>query len=172
MKSLINFDTLYKNTFPRIRNHILLNKGNTQDAEDIFQESLIILFKNDNKEDFILTSQPSTYIYSVCKNLWLKKLRNMQTDITLTDDEIDNILNRKVNLICEEETISPKDKIRLVFKKITGHCKTLLESMFIHSVPMEDLMKKMGWKNKHTANNQKYKCLQQAKQKSGSKKVG
>jgi len=28
---------------------------------------------------------------------------------------------------------------------------------------MESLMIQMGWKNKHTADNQKYKCVQQVK---------
>jgi hypothetical protein len=30
-------------------------------------------------------------------------------------------------------------------------------------MPLEQLMKKMGWKNKHTASNQKYKCIQMLK---------
>jgi hypothetical protein len=47
--------------------------------------------------------------------------------------------------------------------KITRHCQNILKALFFYEVPMDNLMVKMGWKNKHTASNQKHKCIQQIK---------
>jgi hypothetical protein len=43
------------------------------------------------------------------------------------------------------------------------HCRNLIKAIFFYRVSMERLMVKMGWKNKHTAANQQYKCIQQLK---------
>ena len=43
---------VYQEFFPTIRYLIKKNTGNDEDAEDIFQESLIVILKNVQKEDF------------------------------------------------------------------------------------------------------------------------
>jgi len=70
---------IYKNTFNPVKQLILNNAGSENDAEDIFQEALIIVFKK-LKEDqkFELTSAFTTYIYSISRLLWLKHLRNIK----------------------------------------------------------------------------------------------
>jgi DNA-directed RNA polymerase specialized sigma24 family protein len=62
-------DALYR-FFPAVRKMIRGNGGNRQDAEDIFQEALIILCKRITETDFILTAQLSTYLFSVSRYLW------------------------------------------------------------------------------------------------------
>jgi len=47
--------------------------------------------------------------------------------------------------------------------KITRNCQNILRALFFYEEPMDKLMAKMGWKNKHTAGNQKHKCIQQIK---------
>ena len=56
---------------------ILNNNGTYDDARDIFQEAMITLYEKAKSESFVLTSQIKTYIYSVCKRLWLKRLQQM-----------------------------------------------------------------------------------------------
>ena len=70
---------IYKNTYNPVKQLILNNAGSENDAEDIFQEALIIIFKK-LKEDqkFELTSAFTTYVYSISRLLWLKNLRNIK----------------------------------------------------------------------------------------------
>lgn len=160
---MTDYKNLYKNCFPKVKNHILLNKGTSQDAEDIFQEALIILFKNTKKSDFILSASSSTYVFAVCRNLWLKKLNSSNLHETLSSDELDRLISTLDTSNDDSEQYMVAQKVKLVFKKMTDHCRRLIEAIFFENVPMKILMKKMGWKNKHTADNQKYKCIQQAK---------
>ena len=92
---------IYKNTFNPVKQLVLNNAGSENDAEDIFQEALIIVFKK-LKEDqkFELTSAFTTYIYSISRLLWLKHLRNIKKI------EIDP-LNRDLEEKIEFEPPSP-----------------------------------------------------------------
>ena len=55
----------------------MTNSGTEDDAKDIFQEALIVVFKNiREKADFKLESGFQTYIYSIARLLWLKHLRD------------------------------------------------------------------------------------------------
>ena len=71
-------DTIYKNNFGMIQAFILNNNGTYDDARDIFQEAMIVLFEKARTESFELSSQIKTYIYSVCRRLWLKRLTQMR----------------------------------------------------------------------------------------------
>ena len=65
---------LYKLHFPMILHFIVSNSGTEQEAKDIYQEAIIILYENIQRDDFELTCKIKTYIYSVCRRQWLKKL--------------------------------------------------------------------------------------------------
>jgi RNA polymerase sigma factor (sigma-70 family) len=158
------FELLYKFYFPSLAFFIKQNRGTHEDAEDIFQEAVVVLYQKINKPAFTLTSSLKTYLFAIAKNLWLKRLR--QNKIILTDD------NSQLNQFSEESDthlfeIQPEKSSELVInfclKKITEHCRQILTSLFLLQEPIENLMVKMKWKNKHTASNQKYKCMQQAK---------
>jgi hypothetical protein len=56
-----------------------------------------------------------------------------------------------------------EEKVASWLTKITEHCQRILKAIFFYKEPMGSLMQKMGWKNKHTAANQQYKCIQQVK---------
>jgi hypothetical protein len=55
-------------------------------------------------------------------------------------------------------------------QKITRNCQRILKAIFFQQELMDSLMVKMGWKNKHTAANQKYKCIEQVKKKVKNRK--
>ena len=157
-----SFELLYEFYFPSIAAYIKLNSGNYEDAEDIFQETIIVLLHKVRQPDFFLTSSLNTYLYTIAKNLWLKKLRDNK--IKVVEDEFNITKYVADNDIFEiEPEKSNAEKIQNWLRKITQNCRNILKDLFFYGVPMNDLMAKMGWKNKHTASNQKHKCIQQIK---------
>src|SRR5688572_17798720 len=70
------FQLLYKFYFPSIDSYVRQNMGNKEDAEDIFQEAIMVLLQKVRQPDFALTSALKTYLYAIAKNLWLKRLRS------------------------------------------------------------------------------------------------
>ncbi len=159
-----SFELLYKFYFPSIASYIKQNKGNNQDAEDIFQEAIIVLLQKVRRADFILTSSLKTYVYAIAKNLWLKRLRDNKVISVDIELQYESYQSEVETLSSEFQPEKPKEEqVENWLQKITQHCKHILKAIFFYQEPMDSLMIKMGWKNKHTAANQKYKCLEQIK---------
>lgn len=160
--------------FGVIYDYVRKNKGTKQDAEDIFQESTIILLENVRKQNFSLTSSLKTYFYAIAKNIWLKKLR---TDKKFDEkkDEITAEIQGQYENGGENNNFSfgndnptmeiehSEKKIQHWLSKITQTCQYVLNAIFFLKIDLKNLMEKMGWKNKHTASTQKYKCIAQMK---------
>ena len=162
-KDELAFSLLYKFYFPMVKSFIGKNSGSKADAEDVFQESIIVLFQKINDPSFKLTSSLKTYLFSVSRNLWLKRLGRVKL-INGNKDIIDNYFVAEDELIFElKPETSKEDKLQKWMARITENCRRILNAIFFYQEPMQSLMVKMGWKNKHTADNQKYKCVQQVK---------
>ena len=157
------FARLYEDCFPSIARYVRRNSGNGQDAEDIFQEAVIILLNKLKQPDFFLTVSIKTYLFSISKNLWLKKLRDSRPLMVADEYYLANLP------IDDNETgYQNENKLSGWLQKITDNCQRILKAIFYFNEPMDSLMTKMGWKNKHTATNQKYKCIEQIR-KAGKK---
>ena len=70
-------ETLYKSHFTMIQHYVENNNGSFDDARDIFQEAMIALYEKVQLDSFVLTCQIKTYLFSICKHLWLKRLQQM-----------------------------------------------------------------------------------------------
>ena len=65
---------VYKTCYPDIRKLILANTGNEHDVEDIFQEAMLKVYLKITEKGLELTCKFKTYLYSVCRFLWLQEL--------------------------------------------------------------------------------------------------
>lgn len=154
--------TLYDHYYADLAKYILHNNGTREDAEDNFQETLLILVCKLKKPDFVLDASLKTYMFAINRNLWLKKLRNRHK--TINHDETDE-------LVCEEDFIYLQEKaaqeenrtglVRRLLDNITSHCVILITRIFFKMQQPEEMIRELGYKNAHTFNNQKYKCISQ-----------
>ena len=151
-------ETLYKDNFGTIQTFILNNNGTTDDARDVFQEAMILLFEKARGGNFELTSQIKTYVYSVCRRLWLKRLQQLQ--------RFGSPVENMEEIIPVEEEIEEQDRKSEAFaimEKAMNHlgepCKSLLEAYYIQKKQMHDIAEGFGYTNADNAKNQKYKCL-------------
>jgi len=62
---------LAKDYLPVIRYYISKNNGNEEDAKDIFQDALYIIIEKIHNNEFVLQGTLTTYLFAICKNLWL-----------------------------------------------------------------------------------------------------
>jgi RNA polymerase sigma factor (sigma-70 family) len=151
------FSVLYDRCFPSVETYVLNNSGTLEDAEDLFQEGILVFHKKLQSDSFTLSSPISAYIFSVVRNMWLNQLR------TRRQMSVQPIEQLAYELIAQEHSSSKGDKLNEWLQKVTDHCQWILNGYYFMQMPLELLMQKMGWKNKHTASNQKYKCIQMLK---------
>jgi DNA-directed RNA polymerase specialized sigma24 family protein len=159
-----SFGVLYRYYFSSIEKLVRDNSGNTDDAKDVFQETMIVLLEKIPSHKFILTASVKTYVYAVASNIWLKKLRDTKKTVALTEEPGLEDLSFSKWEWQEEERLS-RNRIARIFSKVTRHCMILLTKTFLNGTSREQLMLEMGYKNSHTFNNQRYKCLEQARKK-------
>lgn len=156
------YEILYKFYFPSVKNFILKNNGNDDDAKDIFQETIIVLLEKVPKEDFKLTSSLKTFIFAISSNLWLKRLRDSNKMIRTEIDVYEKYLSDYEEV---QQEIHQQNSLRVfnALKKVTNKCITLLKAIFYDDKNIDSITKEFGYTNKHNAQNQKFKCLEQAR---------
>lgn len=156
-----SFGVLYRFYFPSISQYVIQNFGCREDAEDIFQEAIIILLQKVRRPDFVLTSSLKTYLFAVAKNQWLKRLRDNKL---VAFDKFEKHEQEAEPFTFElQSQPTQEEQLSSWLAKITENCQRILKAIFFNKESVGSLMQKMGWKNKHTAANQQYKCIQQVK---------
>ena len=154
---------LYRH-FPMIRKHIVVNGGNAQDAEDIFQEALIILCRKVKEPGFKLTSQLSTYLFGIGRFLWKDELRKRKP-LTNLDVEtgLDPVEEKDLETLVEQENEAKLAESILL--EMGDRCRELLLLFYNAGLSLKDIATKMGYSSENVAKNQKYKCLEGARNK-------
>lgn len=153
------FLNLYEYEFPKVRWHIYRNSGNIEQAEDIFQDALVRILEKVNQNDFDLTCDFGTYLFSVCKNLWYAQLRKQKIDLISTpDNKVDQ--ENKVEYIDPEEKPDDYESIAQAIGNLGENCQKLLNLFYYKQQNWETIAEMLGYSTAANARNQKYKCLE------------
>ena len=155
-------EALYKSHFTMIQHFVLNNNGSFDDARDLFQEAMITLYEKVQSDSFVLSCQIKTYLFSICKNLWLKRLQQMgKYSAPLSTEE------ESVAVEADLEEFQKKDAAFSIMNRALNSlgepCKSLLEGYYLNKKGMQELADDFGYTNADNAKNQKYKCLMRLK---------
>jgi len=151
-------ETIYRENYNMIQSLVINNSGTVDDAKDIFQEAMIVLYEKVRSGSFELNCLIKTYVYSVSRRLWLKRLQQMNHYTTVPET-----LQETVQVDEEMEAIEKmNDEFHAMDKAISSlgePCKSLLEAYYLEKKNMQEIAQSFGYTNAENAKNQKYKCL-------------
>jgi RNA polymerase sigma factor (sigma-70 family) len=154
-------ETIYKEHFNMVQALVVNNSGSAEDAKDIFQEALMVLYEKVTAGGFELHCQLKTYLYSVSRRLWLKKLLQQNRFI------IGEAHGETVPVEEELETHEQRNQDFELMEKALGGlgepCRSLLEAFYLQKKGMQEIAASFGYTNADNAKNQKYKCLMRLK---------
>jgi RNA polymerase sigma factor (sigma-70 family) len=157
--------SVYKKNYPVIMRMVLANSGTEQEARDIFQEAVLVLYHHVQKPQFALSCALQTYLYSVSRRLWLKQLHKKNGLYKLDERHYES--EALADTGNDAEAYETREQNLLRMKESMGQlgepCKTLLEDFYTRHLSMEEIAEKFGYTNADNAKNQKYKCLQRLK---------
>ena len=153
---------LYAGYYPMVLQFILNNNGGEDDAKDVYQEAIIVLYNKIKGGNFELSSKLKTYLYSVSRRIWLKKL-TQQSKKTNNIADFEDVLTVDEDVEHHEQKDMQFDKMKVALESLGEPCKTIIEDFYIHSLSMHDICEKFGYTNTDNAKTQKYKCLQRLK---------
>jgi RNA polymerase sigma factor (sigma-70 family) len=164
LKGILRHDNLilqyvYKQYYYKINYFIKKNQGSEDDASDIFQEAIIVIYRKLKESDLIFEkSSFAGYLFSVCRFLWLKQLEKRRIEkeklnesLPFQEDLYDDSLN---------ETVDKNERYGLYqkhFATLSTDCQKLMQ-LFFEKVPLREIAKVMGYKGEKYAKTRKYKC--------------
>jgi len=150
---------IYKQYFYKIHSFVTNNSGDSDEANDIFQESIIVIYRKLKENNLILSNCSfETYLFSISKLLWLKQLQRKKESIvkvedihgyaeTVIDDDLSDIIrkNEKYKLFQDH------------FQKMGKDCQTILQ-LFFEKVPIKQITEVMGYSSESYTKKRKHQC--------------
>ena len=140
---------LYKKHYRMILHLVTKNSGNEVEAQDIFQDALILFWEKAQKPDFVLTAKITTFLYSICQNLWRKELSKKQRISFEEKDEA---------VVEDWEQNERIQAMQACINKLGETCKKILQLYYFDNLSMQDIAERLGLANADTAKSKKYKC--------------
>ena len=160
ISGLVNHDRktiekVYRIFFPKVRSFIYNNKGNEEDAKDVFNKALMQLTARIAVKQFEVDSFEA-YIFTACKNLWRKEL-NKKARLVVTNidhTELNNSTENLANEIMEQERW---ELFQEKLKSIKEECRQIL-TLFFNKVKGEDIQIKMNLSSATLVRQRVFRC--------------
>jgi len=142
---------IYKKYYRMMTKMVITNSGTEDEARDIYQDALVVFWQKARSGKLVMTSKISTYVYSICQNLWRKELDRKKR---LSNEEKDTPQSMDMDS-GEREKIIAK-----CLDQLGETCRKVLMLYYFDELSMQEIADKMGFANTDTAKTKKYKCKQ------------
>jgi RNA polymerase sigma factor (sigma-70 family) len=156
-------EVIYSQNYNLVQALVVNNNGTTDDAKDIFQEAMMVLFDKARSGNFELNCQIRTYLYAVARRLWLKKLSKSNRYIADFDDTNETQIAVDDDMVEHEQKDAEFDMMHTAIGTLGEPCKSLLEAFYFKNLSMQEIAENFGYTNAENAKTQKYKCLMRLK---------
>jgi RNA polymerase sigma factor (sigma-70 family) len=151
---------LYRSHFLSANIYIKQNNGNQEDAEDIFQDTVINFIQMVQKDKFRGECNIGTFMYTLVRNAWLNELKKKKRSrareekyekekITSEVDVSEFIVNREMK----------KQLVELI-ESLGENCKKILLAFYYDNLSIQEILISLPYENEQVVRNKKYKCLQ------------
>jgi RNA polymerase sigma factor (sigma-70 family) len=150
---------LYKKVFPVVQKYITRRSGRKEDADDVFQDAMMIFYKQVIKNTFDSKYSIYGYLYKVSINCWINKVKK-ENRMELIDEMGDTKSEETMEI--NESMISGKDEniLKSVFSDIGEKCIELLTYTIYYNLLMEDIVIRMGFTSVSAVKMQQQRCKQ------------
>jgi RNA polymerase sigma factor (sigma-70 family) len=156
-------EQLYRQNHKPVSNWIQNHGGSQADADDVFQESMVVLFEKAQFEEFRLSCKIGTYLFAVSKHLWYKRIQKLQKQPILLPDNAGN--DGGADWKYDDDIKSHKEReehysqLNAALEQLGEPCRSLILAFYNQDKSMQEISEQFGYTNAENAKNQKYKCL-------------
>ena len=148
---------VYKSYYAMIESFVLQNNGTKDDAKDVFQDTVMSLYRNVKNDKYSLDSKLSTYLFSIGKNNWYKKLRK--------NGRVSHLEEEHKHVSTDEDVhgdIEYTEQQKLIGKllhKVGEECNKLLKLFYFEKMRMVKIATLLDYSSEQVAKNKKNKCM-------------
>lgn len=155
------FEQLYRDHYRMVDKMIRENNGTSNDAQDIFQETMIALARMVRKPNFEQKAKWSTLIFAIAKNLWRYRLRGHkpQLNVSLKEEYKEHIADESVEAALIEKEYNAKQKLfAKVLRTLKKDCQRLITGFYSEGLSLDTLAIELGI-TKQSTKVKKSRCL-------------
>jgi len=145
---------IYDECFPMVEKMVINSGGIAAQAEDIFQEALLVTYGRILSGKFELDCKFSTYIYAVSKKMWYQEKRKNSRKKMTINESLDLVEEPENNNDFEELI---KEIIKKHFHELSKNCQKILK-MHFNNINISEIQKVMGYDSSHYTMDRKYRC--------------
>jgi RNA polymerase sigma factor (sigma-70 family) len=147
---------IYENFFPYIESMVLGYRGNHEDAKDLFQECLLIIYQQLKKGSLIIKSDFFSYLKAIAKYLWQKEIKRRNIELSLPL-ESDDIFASEDNFESAYLEMERKKLLLSFFRELNSECRQIIR-LIIRGNSLEEVTGIMGYSSIQYTSNRRYKC--------------
>ncbi len=144
-------EVIYKKYYRMMTKLVISNSGTEEEARDVYQDALVVFWQKARSGNLVMTAKMSTYIYSICQNLWRKELDRKKR---LSNEEKDSSHSMDMDGPERNKIIAQ------CLDQLGETCRKVLMYYYFDEMSMQEIADKLGFANTDTAKTKKYKCKQ------------
>ena len=119
------------------------NSGDEDQAQDVIQEVMILLFNQAKADKLQLTCPFDAYFFLLCKRKWLNELKKVSNKGVTIDDDVTSTKEPTEELLAQTEVFEEKQQLfDLMFQKLGDKCQEVLKLSFTLK-SMEEVAEKL-----------------------------
>ena len=155
---------LYRSQFGITKAYINQNNGSDEDAEDIFQEVVLVFIELVKKDKFRGESSISTFLYAITRNTWLNELKKRGRS-KLRDEKFEKAKdNTEMDISHYMVNRELKTQLMRLIDSLGETCKKILLAFYYDNLAIKEILQNLQYENEQVVRNKKYKCLKQLEQ--------
>ena len=135
---------IYKKFVPKVVFFIKNNSGDEDQAQDVIQEVLMLLFNQAKANTLLLTCPFDAYFFLLCKRKWLNELKKTSNKGVTIKEDFASINESALELVEEAEQFDEKQQLfDMMFQKLGDKCQEVLKLSFTIK-SMEEVAEKLN----------------------------
>lgn len=151
--------------YHNIRKWVMANNGDSEDADEVLQESFVRLLEILYKKKMEFTSTVCAFLFKVAKHVWLDELKRKGRFQPIDSEPQPDPEMEQLALLFEEE--KQLDILWKCFGKLSQNCQDIIWDFYINKLSMEEIAKKQGHKDEKVSKQRKYVCMEKLKECAG-----
>ncbi len=139
---------------------ILYHGGSEQDADDIFQETVVAFIDVVKKGKYRMESSIKTFLTSIARNYWFNEMK--KRDRSGQRDKVFELGRDKDEADVSEHIaeMEKKRQLRDLVDQLGDSCRKVLVLFYYENMSMKEIVDHLPYENEQVVRNKKYKCLQ------------
>jgi RNA polymerase sigma factor (sigma-70 family) len=155
---------LYENYYSILSNFVLNNGGNEQDAEDIFQESIVSFIDMVKNDKYRQEASIKTMLYTINRNIWYTEVTKRgkaktRNRLYVAENEIEE--KNIDEYIGQREA---REELLKIIEQLGAQCKEILLLFYYENLSMKEIYEKTSYESEQSVRNKKSKCLKKMEQ--------